>query len=516
MLSIALLGNFLSPWCSEVHFKRDLEALGHKVTEFQEPIRGSQRLQRELLADLERWCVTNKPDLLLYTRTREMPPIATTVWRRIERHGTITASYHLDLYIGLDRARTIARDPFWATQHVFTADGDPKSAEEFRRRRIRHHWSSPAIVSDECVVGKKRREYAYDVVFVGSAGYHQEWPWRGQLTKYLKDRYGEKFRHFGNNALEGQTRGMDLNDLYASAKVVVGDSLHLPGHINYWSDRYFETIGRGGFLIGPNIPGLENFLTDQEHFVAYNHPHNIHDPLDVADALEGVGQLVDYWLAHPKERKAIQKAGQEHVRQHHTYKHRFAAALEVLKLSSAPPKEIEKLELGSGYSPTPGFTHLDSNPDTKPDIVSDAWPLNLASNSVGEIKAIDVLEHISYQNTEAVLADWFRVLRPGGKIYIQVPDAEMIMEWFVHADPRLTERLPANLPQTPLAGATWRLLGGHNDGVYVKDDEHWKLNAHYAMFSPGSLRAALEKAGFVVESMEINPHPNILTWARKP
>jgi hypothetical protein len=266
---------------------------------------------------LESWCSVNRPDLLLYTRTREMPLIATNVWRRIERLGVTTAAIHLDLYVGLERERTIARDPFWAMQHTFTADGDPNSAAVFKKRHINHHWSSPACVSSECVVGKKRREYTYDVVFVGSAGYHPEWPWRTQLTDYLRARYGDKFRHFGNNALEGQTRGLDLNDLYASAKVVVGDSLQLPGHTNYWSDRYFETVGRGGFLIGPKVPGIEKFLTDQEHFVGYNHPRNPHDGLDVADALEGVGQLVDYWLAHPKERKAIQRAGQDHVREHH-------------------------------------------------------------------------------------------------------------------------------------------------------------------------------------------------------
>jgi SAM-dependent methyltransferase len=513
MLSIAYLGNFLSPWCTEVHIKRDLEALGHKVTEFQEPIRGGQALQRGVLSELENWCVINRPDLLLYTRTREMPPIATSVWRRVERLGVVTASIHLDLYVGLERLKTIGRDPFWTTQHVFTADGDPATEVEFKRRRIRHHWSSPAIVSDEAILGKKRKKYDYDVVFVGSAGYHPEWPWRGQLTTFLKDRYGDRFRHFGNSALEGQTRGMDLNDLYASAKVVVGDSLQLPGHSNYWSDRYFETIGRGGFLVGPQVPGLDAFLTPYLHYMPYQHPN---ENLSTEEALAKLGSTIDGCLTDPSLRKMIRTEGQKHVREHHTYKNRLAVALETMKLTAPAPEPIEKLELGSGYSPTPGFTHLDSNPQTRPDIVGSAWPLRMPDNSVGEIRAVDVLEHLSYMHTEAVLADWFRVLRPGGRIYIQVPDAEMIMHWFVDLPQLLVERLPDYLPQTPLAGATWRLLGGHNDGVYVKDDDHWMMNAHYALFSPVSLRLALETAGFEIESLVGNPHPNLLCWAVKP
>lgn len=175
------------------------------------------------------------------------------------------------------------------------------------------------------------------------------------------------------------------------------------------------------------------------------------------------------------------------------------------------------LELGSGYHPTPGYTHLDLNPNApQVDIVGPAWPLDLDDETAAEIRAVDVLEHISYRDTAAVLADWARVLRPGGLLYVQVPDADLIMQTYTTAPARLLERLPADLPATPLAGATWRLLGGHHDDVNAHEGDDWRWNAHYALFSHDSLGDALAAAGLIVDVIETNAHPNLCAWAHKP
>lgn len=177
-----------------------------------------------------------------------------------------------------------------------------------------------------------------------------------------------------------------------------------------------------------------------------------------------------------------------------------------------------RLEIGSGMEPTPGFTHLDLNPDLpQVDIVGPAFPLELLDASVDEIRAANIVEHVSYRDTDRMLVDWHRVMRPGGRLFIQVPDAETIMRWFVYDPDRLVDRLPAELPRTPLAGAAWRLLGGHADGgEYVGADDDWRWNAHYALFSETSIIDHLTRAGFTVDSVEVNIHPNLLVWATRP
>ena len=510
-LRIFYIGNFRHDFCTEQHLSQELRALGHDVTIFQEPSNPNDG--RRFLDEFESWCNTNQPDLVLFTRTWGLPPEATQLWRRLEARGIWTASYHLDLYVGLKRQAGIEDDPFWTTQHVFTPDGDPLSADFFARHGINHHWSPPAIVSTGCYPGTSREEFAYDVVFVGSEDYHREWPWRPKLIQFLRERYGRRFRRFSGDCPEGPIREEALNDLYTSAKVVVGDSLCLPGHTHYWSDRYFETVGRGGFLIAPFVEGLQDFFVDGEHLRFYEY-----------GKLTQIADLVDYYLAHQDEARQIAQQGQAHVRDHHTYQHRLAAALEVMGLGRAtnvaapvrgPTKYIDKLELGAGFHPTPGFTTLDLNPGTNPDIVGSAWPLDLPDGSVGELRAVDVLEHESWTHTDAILADWFRVLAPGGKLYVQVPDAHKIMRWYAGSPHLLLERLPANVPQTPLAGAAWRLLGGHGDDVYANDAD-WRFNAHNALFSRRSLEAALVNAGFTIDVIDENGHPNLLAWARKP
>lgn len=531
--TIAYIGNFTAPWCTEVHLAREMRSLGCTVQELQEPHPGEDK--QRFLRYVETWCAENKPDALMFTRTWGLPDEATGLWRRLEAMGVKTFSYHLDLYVGLKREAGLLNDPFWTTQYVFTPDGDPVSEAFFAERGINHHWLSPAVVSDECQPGNWNPEYDYDVVFVGSYGYHDEWPWRRQLIDYLGEKYGSRFKRFGGDVHPGPVRGQALNDLYATARIAVGDSLHLPGHTRYWTDRYFETIGRGGFLIAPMIEGLEEFLTPGEHFIAYEHPDETKRwTTDLA--LDYIGRKIDFALDNYSQAKKVRDAGQAWVRGNHTYRDRLQGAFavmwpeeqrwNVLRVPiaqslmdelTATPVQIERLELGSGFHPTPGFTHLDINPDAPGvDIVGSAWPLNLPDNSVGEIRAVDVLEHLSYWDTPKILADWFRVLRPGGSIYIQVPDAELIMEWFVNTPTKLLERLPANLPQTPMAGAAWRMLGGHHDGVYVEDDQDFRWNAHYAMFSFGTLMNALLAAGFRDVDIKTNPHPNLLCNARKP
>jgi predicted SAM-dependent methyltransferase len=84
-----------------------------------------------------------------------------------------------------------------------------------------------------------------------------------------------------------------------------------------------------------------------------------------------------------------------------------------------------KLHIG-GKEPHPDWKILDIEARPEVDFVCDAANLEqFADNSVAAIYASHVLEHFFYGlGNELIntLTEWHRVLEPGGKLYISVPD----------------------------------------------------------------------------------------------
>lgn len=56
------------------------------------------------------------------------------------------------------------------------------------------------------------------------------------------------------------------------------------------------------------------------------------------------------------------------------------------------------------------------------------------TSSIETIYASHVLEHIPYANLPATLKEWHRVLMPGGKIMVAVPDMNILAQLFVNAE----------------------------------------------------------------------------------
>jgi hypothetical protein len=304
---IFYVGNFREPYCTEVHIANTLNRLGHDVI----------RCQEDPVSDLS---AARDCDLFLFTRTWNNL-VTLELLQSLRAAGVPTASYHLDLYVGIQREAGLADDPFWRTDYVFQPDGDPHSMEVFAANGINAIWMKPGVDKAECYIESTLVDR--NVVFVGSRGYHPEWPYRGQLLDFLERQYGGGFEHWGSDG-KGTIRNAPLNQLYASTKVAVGDSLCLPGHVNYWSDRPYETLGRGGFLIMPRVPGLEEEFTDGEDLVFY----------DYGD-FDQLRYLIDYYIVHDDERELIRQTGHEKVYHHYTYDQRLTQMLEVINAPQA-------------------------------------------------------------------------------------------------------------------------------------------------------------------------------------
>lgn len=82
-----------------------------------------------------------------------------------------------------------------------------------------------------------------------------------------------------------------------------------------------------------------------------------------------------------------------------------------------------KLHLGCGRRYIPGFYHVDVLPAPHVDRVGSATDLSWAADdSVDLIYASHLLEHFGRAEYPAILAEWHRVLRPGGILRLAVPD----------------------------------------------------------------------------------------------
>ena len=118
-------------------------------------------------------------------------------------------------------------------------------------------------------------------------------------------------------------RGAALNQVYADAKVVVGDSLCMGfDYPYYWSDRVYETLGRGGFLVHPFIKGMDAHFTGGVDLSWYD--FNDFDMLK---------DRIDFYLRNDSLRERVQQHGHLRVKNYHTYRHRWQAILETLELA---------------------------------------------------------------------------------------------------------------------------------------------------------------------------------------
>jgi predicted SAM-dependent methyltransferase len=103
-----------------------------------------------------------------------------------------------------------------------------------------------------------------------------------------------------------------------------------------------------------------------------------------------------------------------------------------------------KLHIG-GKERHPDWKILDVEPRPEVDFVADATSLGqFETNSCEAIYASHVLEHFYHGiNGEVrnVLKEWHRVLRPGGTLYLSVPDLEKLCSLYSRSDISFQERM---------------------------------------------------------------------------
>lgn len=314
-MKIAFIGNFEAEFSTENYHKKTFEKLGHTVIQIQE--------NKTSVKDI--WDKSVGCDMLYWTHTHSWRvgsgPDVELMLTALKERGTPTVGYHLDLWLGLQRERDLHIDPYYKfIEHFFTVD---KLMADWlnQNTKVKGHFLPAGVFEDDCFLAEPNHEkYPHEIIFTGSKGYHHEYPFRHQLIDFLHKTYGDRFAHYGGGGLPS-IRGQELNVLYASAKVVVGDTLCK--NFNYpWysSDRLFEAAGRGAFLVYPDIEGLETFYEHQKEVVFYK-----------KGDLENLKNVIDYYLDMPITMNEIRKAAVERTKKEHTYTHRLQEVLNCIK-----------------------------------------------------------------------------------------------------------------------------------------------------------------------------------------
>ena len=311
---IVFIGNFGVDYSSESHYRKTFKAMGHQLISMQEGrVTGDQIVEQ----------VTKDTFMLFWVHTHGwVTEGIEKVFEHCKKLNVPIVGYHLDLWMGLERQKDLDTDPYWDIDYFFTVD---KLMADY----LNGHLDKPTgifmpagVFEGECYDGTFREEFACDVAFVGSKNYHKEWPYRKLLIDFLEMEYGDRFRHVGGGSkFITHLRGRDLNDFYASAKVVVGDTLCIGYHYPFYlSDRLFETMGRGGFIIHPYIKGIREFLKEGRHGFTYRF-------LDFSQ----LKSKIDYALSQDAEREDIRKEGSKSVREDHTYTNRLTDIVNIIE-----------------------------------------------------------------------------------------------------------------------------------------------------------------------------------------
>jgi predicted SAM-dependent methyltransferase len=133
-----------------------------------------------------------------------------------------------------------------------------------------------------------------------------------------------------------------------------------------------------------------------------------------------------------------------------------------------------KLNLGSNETRIEGYINIDLVEHPNVDVVADVRKLPYENESVDEITNSHLLEHFNFFEGFEVLKEWYRVLRKGGILEIELPDFEAICKFMINA----TEEQRSH-QYVLIWGCPWDGFMGHKFG-----------------YTPTQLKWTLEQVGF--------------------
>ena len=147
-----------------------------------------------------------------------------------------------------------------------------------------------------------------------------------------------------------------------------------------------------------------------------------------------------------------------------------------------------RVNLGCGDHPLNGWVNVDADVACPADVYTVLPALPFADASCEDIYAGHLLEHLTHEDGASLLAECLRVLVPGGRLGVLVPDTRAIMGTWLG-------QVPARV-EFPLG--TWRDVRDLDEVCALFLFSTVQPSHHLWAYDLDTLGRALTRAGFVV------------------
>lgn len=136
-------------------------------------------------------------------------------------------------------------------------------------------------------------------------------------------------------------------------------------------------------------------------------------------------------------------------------------------------EDKKKLELGCGQRPTPGYLHQDitRQPGVTLDFHCPIWEVPLKENSLSEIIAVGLMEHLRFAEFSKALKHIHKLLLPYGEFLFDIPDIKTWSEYLYHITHGSPEKSPFAKEHVYATFWGWqRWPGDEHKCAWLKED----------------------------------------------
>ena len=281
-------------------------------------------------------------------------------------------------------------------------------------------------------------------------------------TKEYIESLGEPFKLVWSDEALGYTRAINLALPHATGDYIVllnNDTILLEQSKNAWLTMLHEPfLEKGKYAVSGPLQLFDNYAGETVIiFFCAMIPRSIFDELGILDESysPGGGEDIDFCVKAKLKGYELAVVPLKHATDFDQTKLINTGSFPIFHQGEGTFNDMEeygkriikenglknlrkfnkhiRLNLGSGGVEIPGYISVDKN-DTRASILMDVFDLDFEENSVEEIIASHLFEHVNPYRSVELLQKWFKVLKPGGKLIMEVPNIEELCRHFITAN----------------------------------------------------------------------------------